>query len=227
VGAVIGLLQERLTVAPIRTAPGFILITVALAVSVVLRGFALIIFKKDPLSLPPFTGTELGGFQLFGAMLPWQILWVWGLALVSLSGAFFFLKYTREGRAVRAVSINLKAANIMGINAEITSTMVYTAVGAISALGGAMIAPIILASWTSGIDIGVKGFIGMIIGNLRHPGIAVLGGLGVGVLEQMAAGYLSSGARDVVVYAFLLLFLMIRGGVFARGREDILIHGGH
>jgi branched-subunit amino acid ABC-type transport system permease component len=227
VGTAIGVLQEKLTVAPISSAPGYIRITVALAVAVILRGVALIVFGKDPLSMPPFTGEELGGFMFLRAILPWQVLWVWGLSILFLSGVFYFLRYTPGGRAVRAVSINLLAANIMGINAQRTRTMVYGAVGAISALGGATITPMILASWSSGVDIGLKGFVGMIIGNLVNPGMAVLGGLGVGVLEQMSAGFISSGYRDVVVYVFLLLFLMIRGGVFARGREDILSHGGH
>lgn len=227
VGALIGIIQERLALAPVRSAPGFIIITITLGVSAALRGLAMIIFGKDPLAMIPFTGSEYGTFNLMLAILPWQTIWVWGLTILSVGLAFWFLKYTRQGRAVRAVSTNLLAANLMGINAARISSMVYGASAGIGAIGGAIIAPIVLANWFSGLDFALKGFMGAIIGNLRNPGRAVLGGLGVGVLEQFAAGYISSGTRSIVVFGALILFLMVKGGVFARGREDLIAHGGH
>jgi branched-subunit amino acid ABC-type transport system permease component len=226
VGALIGVVQEKLTLAPVRTAPGFIVITITLGVSIALRGLFLIVFGKDPLAMEPFTGSKFAGFPLLGAVLPWQTLWVWGLTVVSLAAAFWFLKFTRLGRAVRAVSNNLRAAYLMGINAERISNMTYAASGFLGAIGGFVIAPIVLANWSAGFDFGLKGFMGAVIGNLRNPGVAVLGGLGVGVLEQLAAGYVSSGARDIIVYAAFLLFLMVRGGVFGRGREDLTVERG-
>ena len=227
VGALIGIVQEKLTLAPVRSAPGFIIITITLGVSAALRGLAMIIFGKDPLAMMPFTGSEYGTFHLMLAVLPWQTIWVWGLTILSVGLSFWFLKYTQQGRAVRAVSTNLLAANLMGINAARISSMVYGASAGIGALGGAIIAPIVLANWFSGLDFALKGFMGAIIGNLRNPGRAVLGGLGVGVLEQFAAGYISSGTRNIVVFGALILFLMVQGGVFARGREDLIALGGH
>jgi branched-chain amino acid transport system permease protein len=227
VGALIGIVQERLALAPVRSAPGFIIITITLGVSAALRGLAMIIFGKDPLAMRPFTGSEYDTFNLMWAILPWQTVWVWGLTILSVGLAFWFLKYTQQGRAVRAVSTNLLAANLMGINAARISSMVYGVSAGIGALGGAIIAPMVLANWFSGLDFALKGFMGAIIGNLRNPGRAVLGGLGVGVLEQFAAGYISSGTRNIVVFGALILFLMVQGGVFARGREDLIALGGH
>ena len=227
VGALIGIIQERLALAPVRSAPGFIIITITMGVSAALRGLAMIIFGKDPLAMRPFTGSEYDTFNLMWAILPWQTIWVWGLTILSVGLAFWFLKYTQQGRAVRAVSTNLLASNLMGINAARISSMVYGVSAGIGALGGAIIAPIVLANWFSGLDFALKGFMGAIIGNLRNPGRAVLGGLGVGVLEQFAAGYISSGTRNIVVFGALILFLMVQGGVFARGREDLIALGGH
>jgi branched-chain amino acid transport system permease protein len=227
VGALIGIVQEKLTLAPVRSAPGFIIITITLGVSAALRGLAMIIFGRDPLAMRPFTGSEYDTFNLMWAILPWQTIWVWGLTILSVGLAFWFLKYTQQGRAVRAVSTNLLAANLMGINAARISSMVYGVSAGIGALGGAIIAPMVLANWFSGLDFALKGFMGAIIGNLRNPGRAVLGGLGVGVLEQFSAGYISSGTRNIVVFGALILFLMVQGGVFARGREDLIAHGGH
>ena len=227
VGALIGIIQERLALAPVRSAPGFIIITITLGVSAALRGLAMIIFGRDPLAMRPFTGSEYDTFNLMWAILPWQTIWVWGLTILSVGLAFWFLKYTQQGRAVRAVSTNLLASNLMGINAARISSMVYGVSAGIGALGGAIIAPMVLANWFSGLDFALKGFMGAIIGNLRNPGRAVLGGLGVGVLEQFAAGYISSGTRNIVVFGALILFLMVQGGVFARGREDLIALGGH
>ena len=221
VGGLLGLIQERLTLEPVRHSPAFIQITVTLGVSVLLRGLALIIWGKDPLAMSAFGGMD-GVFEFAGAILPWQNLWVWVTTVLLMVVMFWFLKFTRAGCAVRACSINLHAARLMGINTERMSTLVFAASGALGALGGAVIAPIALALWSSGLDYGLKGFIGAVIGGFRSPGLAVLGGLGIGVAELMAAGYVSSGAKDMIVYLVLLIYLLVRGGVFARGRAALL-----
>ena len=89
------------------------------------------------------------------------------------------------------------------------------------ALAGAVITPIVLANWDAGFLYGLKGFIGAIMGGLRSPTIAVVAGLGVGVAESLAAGYLSSGWKDAIVYGLLLAYLLVRGGVFVFGRAGL------
>jgi branched-subunit amino acid ABC-type transport system permease component len=219
-GAILGIVQERLTLAPVRRSPAFIQITVTLGVAVILRGIALIIFGKDPLAMPGFSGD--GGFAMLGAMLPVQALWVWGTTALMLLGIFWFLQYTDAGRAVRACSINLVAARLMGVNAERMTMMVFALAGGTGALAGAVITPIVLASWDAGFVYSLKGFIGAILGGLRSPIIAVVGGLGVGIAESLAAGYVSSGWKDAIVYGLLLAFLLIRGGVFLSGRVGLV-----
>ena len=220
VGAVLGVLQERLTLAPVRGAPDFILITITLGVSVLLRGLALIIWGKDPLSMPPFPGGE-GVFALLGALLPGQHLWVWAATLSFVALTFAFLRYTAAGRAVRACSANAYAARLMGINPEVTTLQVFGVSAALGALGGAVIAPIALAPWDAGLEYGLKGFVGAIIGGFKGPAMAVAGGLGIGLVESLAAGYISSGSKDMVAYGAVLLYLMIQGGVFVTGRAAV------
>jgi branched-subunit amino acid ABC-type transport system permease component len=219
-GGICGVLQERLTLAPVRSSPDFILITITLGVAVVLRGVALIVFGKDPLSMPGFSGD--GVFQIAGAVVPVQSLWVWGATALMLAGMFGFLMHTNPGRAVRACSINLQAARLMGVDAGRLTLAVFAVAGASAALAGAVITPIVLANWDAGIAYGLKGFIGAILGSFRSPLIAVLGGLGIGVLESFAAGYVSSGYKDAIVYGVLLAYLLVRGGVFIFGRAALL-----
>jgi branched-chain amino acid transport system permease protein len=220
VGAGLGALQERLTLAPVRRSADFIQITITLGVAVVLRGIALIAFGKDPLSMPGFSGD--GVFEVFGAAVPVQSLWVWGATALMLAVMFWFLKFTDPGRAVRACSINLQAARLMGVNAERLTLAVFAVAGGSAALAGIVITPIVLANWDAGIAYGLKGFIGAIIGNFRSPGVAVLAGLGIGMLESFAAGYVSSGFKDAIVYGVLLAYLLLKGGVFVFGRAALV-----
>jgi branched-chain amino acid transport system permease protein len=218
-GALLGALQERLTLAPVRHSPYFIQITITLGVAVVLRGVALIAFGKDPLSMPGFSGD--GVFEVAGAVVALQSLWVWAVTALMLAVIFWFLKFTNPGRAVRACSINLQAARLMGVDAGRLTLAVFAVAGATGALAGVVIAPIVLANWDAGIAYGLKGFIGAILGNFRAPGIAVLGGLGIGIVESFAAGYLSSGYKDAIVYGVLLAYLLVKGGVFVFGRQSL------
>jgi branched-chain amino acid transport system permease protein len=223
IGATVGAAQEFFTLAPVRHRPHFIQITTTVGFAVVLRGITLIVAGKDALSLPGFSGD--GVIVLFGAIVPVQSLWVWGATLLLLLGTFTFLRYTIIGRAVRACSINLQAARLMGVNAERLRVIVFGVSGATGALAGVVITPIVLASWDAGLTYSTKGFIGAILGGFRSPSIAVLGGLFIGVLESLGAGYVSSGWKDFIVYGALLAWLLIQGGVFLRGRAGVAAGG--
>jgi branched-chain amino acid transport system permease protein len=215
-GAALSATQEKLTLAPVRRAPPFIQVTTTVGVAIVIRGFALVLFGTDPLTLPSFSGD--GVFFVFGAVLPIQALWVWGTTAALLGVTFAVLRYTDIGRAVRACSINLQAARLMGVNAERLRVIVFAVSGAVGALAGAVVTPIVLSSWDAGVSYGIKGFVGAIIGGFRSPLLAVAGGIGIGLVEAFGAGYISSGWKDFIVYGVLLAYLLIRGGVFRVGR---------
>ena len=218
-GALLAALQERLTLAPVRNSPAFIQITITLGVAVVLRGLALIAFGKDPLTMPGFSGD--GTFEVAGAVMPLQSLWVWGATALLLAATFWFLRFTDAGRAVRACSMNFQAARLMGVDTGRLSLIVFAVAGGTGALAGVVITPIVLANWDAGIAYGLKGFVGAILGNFRSPTVAVIGGLGIGLADSFAAGYVSSGYKDAIVYGVLLAYLLVRGGIFVFGRSSL------
>jgi branched-chain amino acid transport system permease protein len=220
-GMLLGAAQERLTIRPIRSAPQFVQITVTLGVAVAIRGAAFLIWGKDPLNVPGFSGDDV--FFLWGAILPVQAIWIWGGTAILLALVFVVLAFTQVGRAIRACSLNGRAARLMGINPQRMTVLVFAAGGAMSTLGGALIAPLTLASWDSGLTIGLKGLIAAIFGSFRSPGLAVAAGLAIGALESCIAGFGSSEAKDVVLYLILLAALLVMGGVFARGRDRLHI----
>jgi len=133
-----------------------------------------------------------------------------------------FLKRTNTGRAVRACSINLQAARLMASMPR-GSRCWCSQSPATGALAGIVITPIVLANWTRSCY-GIKGFIGAILGGMRSPAIAVAGGLGIGIIESFAAGYISSGYKDAIVYGVLIAYLLLRGGVFLFGRRALSSH---
>jgi branched-chain amino acid transport system permease protein len=215
-GGAVGALQELVTLAPVRHQPHFIQITTTVGFAVVVRGITLIVAGKDPLSIPGFSGDDT--FTIAGAVLPMQSLWVWGATAVMLAATFAGLQLTPTGRAVRACSINLQAARLMGVDAGRLRIIVFAVSGAAGALAGIVVTPIVLASWDAGIAYSIKGFIGAILAGFRSPGRAVAGGIGIGLIEALSAGYVSSGWQDAIVYGVLLAYLLVQGGVFLRGR---------
>ena len=217
IGALLGALQERLTLAPVRNRSVFIKVTITLGFAGVVRSLALAVGGKDPLTVPGLSGDD--AFELFGAVLPTQTLWIWGATAAMLAAVFWFLLATAAGRAVRACAENPVAAGLMGINVQRLSMLVLVGGGALGALVGAVTAPITGAYWLSGMDASLKGFVGAIIADLRSPTLAVAGGLGIGIVESLAAGYISSAYKDVIAYGVLLAYLIILGGVFASTRS--------
>lgn len=219
VGAAVGMFQELATLRPVKNAKPFTQITTTVGFAIVMRGMCLIVFGRDPLALPGFTGDDV--FDLLGAELPIQSLWVWGTTMVVLGSLYWFLKYTDLGRAVRACSINMRAARLMGVNAERMRLVVFAVSGAGGALAGIVVTPIVLASWDAGVTYSLKGFVAAIVGGFRSPTQAVIAGLGIGLLEAFSAAYVSSGWQDLIVYGVLLTYLLIKGGVFLAGRATL------
>ena len=218
-GAIIAVVQERLTIAPIRNAAPFMQITVTLGVAVCIRGAALLIWGKDPYGLSGFSGD--GVIEMAGAFVPIQALWVWAATAATIVTMFWYLSSTRSGRAIRAVSTNPVAARLMGINTSLVSLAVFTAGGAMGGLAGIIIAPITTVSWDTGLEYSVKGFTAAIIGGLKSPGRAAAIAFGIGIVESLAAAYISSGSKDIITYGALLMYLMARGGVFTLGRRPL------
>jgi branched-subunit amino acid ABC-type transport system permease component len=219
VGTVLGIVQERLTVRPVQGEAQFLQISITLGVAVAIRGAAFLIWGKDPLGVAGFSGDDV--LVLAGAIFPIQTLWVWCGTAALLLLTFVVLSFTQLGRSVRACSINRNAARLMGINPQRTSLLVFAAAGAASTLSGALLAPLTLASWDSGLTLGLKGLIAAIFGGFRSPTAAVIAGLVIGVVEAFISGLGSSDSKDVVFYALLLAGLLVMGGVFARGRDRL------
>ncbi|NLY42125.1 MAG: branched-chain amino acid ABC transporter permease [Desulfovibrionales bacterium] len=212
-----GALVERLAIRPVRHCPAINLVIITIGISILIRGIAMILWGKDTYALPSFSGNA-PVFFLGAAIMP-QALWVLGISLVLLGGLKFFFSATIQGKAMLACSFNAKAASLVGIGVQrmvLFSFMISAFVGAV---GGVILAPITLTSFDVGIMLGLKGFAACILGGLGNPFGAAAGGIILGVLEALGAGFISSAYKDALAFVILLILLFIKpSGLF--GRDD-------
>jgi branched-chain amino acid transport system permease protein len=208
-----GLALEKLAVEPARGAPVVTLIIITIGASIFLRGLATIVWDKKLHALPAFTGEQ--PIALFGATVVPQSLWVVGATLAIVAALWWFFGRTRLGKAMLASSHNRLAAELVGINVRHVLFLAFGLSAALGALAGILTAPITLTSYDVGVMLGLKGFAAAILGGLGSGPGAVAGGLLLGVLESLSAGYVSSAYKDVIAFVILLAVLFVRPGGIA------------
>ncbi len=212
----IGMLIERLTVNPVRSASPVTLIIITVGVSITIRGIALLAWGTIPYSLPAFTGGA--PLNILGAAVSRQSLWIMGTAGLVLLLLYFLLERTLLGKAVRACAINRQAASLMGVSPGQMSLLAFALSATLGAVGGIVIAPLTLVSYDMGLMLGLKGFVAAVIGGLVSAPGAVIGGLLLGVLESLAAGLISSGLKDAIAFLALLVVIFARSEQLFRWR---------
>jgi branched-chain amino acid transport system permease protein len=193
---------------PARRASTDRLIILTIGASAVIQGVTLVAAGSDPRFARPFTDGE--PLRVAGASLPLQYLWVAATTATAVVALWWFLVRTRPGIAMRATAMDAEAARIVGISPRRMSLAVFVLAAALGAVGGVVLAPLQAPDPQIGLALGLKGFTAAVAGGLDNPAGAVAGGLALGVLEAMAAGYLPSGYQDAVAYALLVAVLLGR-----------------
>jgi branched-chain amino acid transport system permease protein len=219
--AAIGAAFEFVAVRPIATGDPLRIIMVTIGGSVVLRQFALHVFGPDELPLAPFTRGP--SVRFFGAAIERQTLWIWALTLVAVIALALLYRRTAFGKAMRATSLHRDAARLVGVDAGAMVTYSFALAAGLGALGGLVVAPLTQTAFDVGAGIGVKGFSAAILGGLGNPIAAVGGGLILGLLESLTAGYLNPLYKDAVALVVLLgvLFLKPSGLLGGRVKEKV------
>ena len=208
VAGITGIFVERFTIRPIRDASVLSLILVTIADSILIRGVAMFVWDKNFHTIPPFSGDKPLNF--LGAALVPQYLWIIVVSLLSMGllGAFF--KFTVRGKAMLAGAEKPVAARLMGINVEKLTMYAFLISATFSGVAGALMTPITPTSYDVGITLGLKGFAAAVVGGLGRMSGALIGGIVLGVIEALGAGYISSGYRDAITFSILLLVLYVR-----------------
>lgn len=219
VAAAAGIALNRLAIEPARGAPVASLIIITIGASIFIRGVAQLVFDKQLHRLPAFSGDA--PIPVLGATILPQSLWMIAGALAVFVGLFLFFTRTLTGKAVLATSNNRTAAQLVGINTNWVMTLSFAMSAGIGALAGVLVTPITLTSYDVGLALALKGFAAAMLGGMGKPAGALVGGLALGLLEAMTAGYISSQYKDAAAFVVILavLFFMPQG-LFGKKTTD-------
>jgi branched-chain amino acid transport system permease protein len=219
--AAVGVLVEKLAIEPAKGAGVVGLIIITIGASLVLRGLVQIWLGKGAAAFPAFSGDV--PIAVGGAALAPQSLWVLGTTAVIVAALWLFFNRTLAGKAILATSIDPLAAQLIGVNTQWVLLVSFALSAAIGAIGGILLTPITMTSYDVGIMLGLKGFVAAVVGGLGNGLGAVAGGLMVGIIEALSAGYISSAYKDAAPFLliFVVLFFMPRGLFGAKETERV------
>lgn len=208
---------ERLAIRPARSAPPLSLIILTVGASTAIRGVASMAWGKDAEPVPAFSGES--PIHFLGAAIAPQSLWVLGVTLLLMAGLQLLLSSTMLGKALRACSINRRAAGLVGVDAQRMATLSFALSAGLGAVGGVIISPVTMASYDAGVMLGLKGFTAAAVGGLGSQPGAVIGGLALGVLESFGAA-VRSEYKDAIALVLLLAVLLLRSGRVTSSGEE-------
>jgi branched-chain amino acid transport system permease protein len=219
VTAAIGVALYKLAIEPARGAPVVSLIIITIGASIFIRGVTQLVFDKQIHRFPAFSGDQ--PILIGGATILPQSLWVIAGAFAIFFCLWLFFTRTLIGRAVLATANNRIAAQLVGINTNYVMTLSFAMSAAIGALAGVLVTPITLTSYDVGLALALKGFAAAMLGGMGNPKGALVGGLLLGILEAMTAGYISSQYKDAAAFVVIIavLFAMPQG-LFGRQSTD-------
>lgn len=213
--AIVGFLVEKIAIEPVVGSSVITLIIITIGLSILLRGVAQILWGKDFHSVPAFSGVD--PVHILSTPVVPQTFWIIGVTLALVLALRLFFTRSKLGTAFRAVSDSPVAARIVGIEPKNIVTVSFALSAAVGATAGVLVAPVTLTSYDVGVMLGLKGFSAAILGGLGNPFGAFVGGGILGVIETLAAGYISSAYKDAVSFLVILLVIFFRPQGFFGG----------
>lgn len=208
---------ERVAYRPLRHAPRLAPLITAIGVSIVLQNVAMIIWGRQYISFPPLLPAD--AYTVAGAHITALQIFIFLLAAAIMAGLVFLVQKTRLGRAMRATAQNPEVAGLMGVNVNSVISVTFIIGSALAAVAGMMVSAYYgLAHYYMGFLLGLKAFSAAVLGGIGNIGGAMLGGLLLGVIESLGAGYigpltggfLGSHYQDVFAFFVLILVLVFR-----------------
>jgi branched-chain amino acid transport system permease protein len=202
-----GVAIERVGYAPLRRRPLLSILIATFALSLLIEAILTHVFTNTPRTMP---AAWSGDFHLFGAVVQYQDVLIVVVTVVILFAVEAVLNWTTLGRQVRALSSDRDAALLQGIRASRLSMLMFGLSATVAGIAGLLIAPILAATPTLGFGLMLSSFAAVVIGGFDRPVGAVVAAIGVGILTQVAGGYVSSSWNSAWPYLILLGILIIK-----------------
>ena len=214
VAATLNFTIEKVAYRPLRNSPRLAPLITAIGMSILLQTLAMIIWKPNYKPYPtllPMVPLEIGG----AVITPTQIL-ILSLTVILLASLMYLVNYTRLGRAMRATAENPKVAALMGVKPDMVISATFIIGAILAAIAGVMYASNYgTAQHTMGFLPGLKAFTAAVFGGIGNLAGAVLGGVLLGLIESIGAGYIGSltggllGSNYSDIFAFIVLIVVL------------------
>ncbi|MCL2033340.1 MAG: branched-chain amino acid ABC transporter permease [Oscillospiraceae bacterium] len=207
----LGVLIERLAYKPLRAAPSLAVLITAIGVSYFLQNAAQLLWTSSPKVFPSVLGDT--SLRLFGGQLSVSMISVVTVAacIVIMLGLTWFTGKTKTGKAMRACSEDKGAAQLMGINVNLTISVTFAIGAALAAVAGVLLCsayPMLMP--TTGAMPGIKAFTAAVFGGIGSIPGAMLGGILLGLIEIFGKAYISTQLSDAIVFAVLIIVLLVK-----------------
>lgn len=201
-----GSLLYRLAYEKLADASVLVLLIVSVGVHFALTGLGLVFFGAEGFRTPAFWDQR---FSLGAVSLTGQTLIIFAASAALIVALFVFFDRTLQGKALRATSVNRTGARLMGIATDSAGSLSFTMAAFIGALSGLLIGPSTTVFYDSGFLIGLKGFVAAVFAGLSSYPLALVGALGVGLLESFGS-FWASAFKEVIVFGSILPVLLWR-----------------
>ena len=218
----LGITIERIAYKPLRGANSLAVLITAIGVSYFLQNLALLIFGADPksfTSVVPIPPLKLAGGNL---IISGETITTILACIVIMIALTTFINKTKQGQAMLAVSEDKGAATLMGINVNRTIALTFAIGSSLAAIAGVLLCSAYpTLTPTTGAMPGIKAFVAAVLGGLGSIPGALIGGLMLGVLENLSKAYISSKLSDAIVFSVLIIVLIVRPtGILGRKIQE-------
>ena len=209
----LGVLAERVCVRPLARSSPLMTLLATLSLGLVIRESVLIFYPRgaDPKPFPQLLSA--GGFEMGGVTIRYENLAILAIAVLAMVSVDLLINRTRTGAAIRAVAQDPEAAQMMGVNLDRTVDLTFFLGSGLAAVAG-ILSGLYYSEihFIMGVSGGVIGFSAAAIGGLGNVYGAILGGLLFGMVQTLSAALIPRGSefRDVVAFAVVMLFLIVR-----------------
>jgi branched-chain amino acid transport system permease protein len=218
IGALLGLATERIAIRPLQGAPQVNALIATIGLWMIFHHSAGWIWGYDPVRFPSLFPSD--PLNVLGARVAQNSLGIIGVSVLVMILLYLFFAYTRTGIAMRAASMNRRAAQLMGVEVQKVGLLAWALATAISVVSGFLIAPLTFLDFEMMFAVLLKAFAGAILGGFNSLPGAVAGCLLVGVLESLFAAYVSTAFKDTFAFCIIIAVLMLRPqGLFTRPLE--------
>ena len=205
----LGVTIEFLAYRPLRKAPSLAVLITAIGVSYLLQSLALLVFKSEPKAFP--TIIEIPSLTFGGVVVDGMTLLTLAVTAVIMISLSLFINKTKLGKAMRAVSEDKDAAELMGISVNRTITMTFAIGSALAAVASVFYgATYTYIKPTTGSIPGIKAFTAAVFGGIGSIPGAMLGGIMLGIIEQLSQRYISTLWTNAIVFGVLVLVLVVK-----------------